>query len=122
MGSPRFWTERERWVPLQHVPRIGDPAVHGAGRRGEWPRQQGSRAYALAAFEIAIAGADGILPGRDGIAVHPQTHRAAGLTPIRARGLEYVGVSGGLGVALDLLRARYDEQSHTGRDLAALED
>src|ERR1700734_1543671 len=98
-----FWSERVSRVPLQQLPRIGNPAAHGTRRRGERTDQQGARTHALTALEIAIAGADRILPGRDGIAVHPQTHRAAGLAPIGARRLEYVGVTGRFGFTLDFL-------------------
>src|SRR5439155_13831212 len=107
-------------LPLQHLPGVGNPALYGARRRGEGTDQQGSSADALAALEIAVAGADRILAGRDRVAVHSQAHRAAGFAPIRAGRLENVGVTGRFGFALDLLRTRYDEQPHAGRDLAAL--
>src|SRR5258708_4425231 len=108
-------------VPLQHLPGVGNPAFHGTRRRGERTDQQSSRPHALAALEVAIAGADRILAGGDGVAVHPQAHRAAGLAPIRAGRLENVGVACRFGFALDLLRARHDEQPPTGRALAAFE-
>src|SRR5260221_5577548 len=108
-------------VPLQHLPGVGNSALHGARGRGERTDQQSSRPHTLAALEVAIAGADRILAGGDGVAVHPQAHRAAGLAPIRPGRLENVGVARGFGFALDLLRTRHDEQAHPGRDFAAFE-
>ena len=76
-------------------------------------------AAALAALEVAVAGADGVLAGRELVAVHGDAHRAAGLAPLGAGVAEHAVEPFGLGLALDLLRARHDEHAHARRDLAA---
>ena len=65
-------------------PHVGDLA--GDGGRGGRQRRDQERAAALAlpSFEVAVAGADGVLAGLELIAVHGDAHRAAGFAPLGA--------------------------------------
>ena len=60
--------------------------------------------------------------GGDGVAVHAEAHRAAGLAPLGARVDEDLGQALGLGCLLDLLRAGHDQRAHAARDLAPAQD
>ena len=53
----------------------------------------GAAAAALAAFEVAVAGARRPLAGRQLVGVHRQAHRAARLAPVGAGGAEHAGRS-----------------------------
>src|SRR5450759_5668206 len=53
----------------------------GCSRR-EWAGKQGTAAFALAAFKIAVIRADGILAWLDLVAVHGNAHAAAWLAPL----------------------------------------
>src|SRR5579862_1587296 len=83
-----------RWVSgsigLQELAWIGDAAAHRAGGRGERTCEQRACPGPLAALEIAVTGADGVLAARHEIAVHAQTHGAAGLAPLGAGGEEHL--------------------------------
>src|SRR4029077_2529069 len=96
----------------------GDRARGGGQGRGE----EGPAALALATLEVAVAGADGVLPGLELVAVHGDAHRAAGLTPFRTGRLEDLRQALALGLALHLVRTRYDHQAHALGDAAVLED
>src|SRR5215475_14932904 len=81
-----------------------------------------ARAGTLAADEIAVGGRHTALAGRNRVAVDRETHRAAGLAPFEA-GLEKDAVQPlGLGLPLDVLRARDDPGPHMACHLAALGD
>src|SRR5688572_21289101 len=103
---------------VQEFARIGDPAAYRGRGRGGGTREQRARALALAPLEIAVAGADAVFTGFDGITVHPQAHRAAGLAPLGAGIQEYLCDAARFGLALHALRARHDQYSHTGRGAA----
>jgi len=60
--SPRSSNAPAEEAPLQELPRIGDPALHGGGGGGHGTHQQGSRSHALASFEISVAGAHEYCP------------------------------------------------------------
>ena len=68
--------------------RIGD----FSGNRGSGSRQgagqQRPAAFALPAFKITVAGADGILPGFNLVAIHGDAHAAARFAPFGAGFLE----------------------------------
>src|SRR6266576_3972897 len=64
---------------------VGDGTGDRRRRRGEGTRQQCPTARTLTTLEVAIARRDGKLPGSQGIAIHRDAHRAAGLAPLRAR-------------------------------------
>src|SRR5262249_20196188 len=88
---------------------VGDPAGDGGRGGGERRRQEGAAAAALAALEVAVAGADGVLAGLEAVAVHRDTHRAAGVAPLGAGVAEHAVEALALGLALDRLGARHDE-------------
>src|SRR5260221_14445127 len=69
-------------VPLQHLPGVGNSALHGARGRGERTDQQSSRPHTLATLEVAIAGADRILVGCDCCSVFSLTYASSCLAPI----------------------------------------
>ena len=92
--------------------RVGDDAGDRAGGRRQRRRQEGPAALALAALEVAVAGADRVLPGAELVAVHRDAHRAAGLAPLGAGRLEDLREALALGLALHLVRARDDHQAH----------
>src|SRR6185295_9364087 len=107
---------------VQELARIRDPTAdcgRGCGRRA---REQRPRAGALTAFEIAIARAHAVLPGRDQVAVHAEAHRTAGFAPLGPGVDEHLSDSAPLGLELDLLRSRDDERAHAARHLAAGHD
>ena len=60
-------------------------------------------------------------PGLQLVAVHRDAHRAAGLAPVGAGGLEDVGQALALGLALHLVAAGHDHQRDAVGDLAVLE-
>src|ERR1700692_3532343 len=122
MRSPPSLNAPAAAAPLQELPWVGDSAPHGGSGGGHGTHQQGSRAHALAPFEISVAGAHRVLPRTDRIAVHSQAHRTSGLAPVGAGVLENLSQSQVLRVAFDLLRTRHDEQLDSGRHLAALQD
>jgi hypothetical protein len=75
----------------------------------------------LASFEIAIAGGDGELAGFEAIAIHGNTHRASGFSPLRTSHPEDFVEPFCLSVTFDLTRAWYDEHPDTVRDLPPTE-
>ena len=86
--------------------RIGDDAGDRAGGGGQRRGEERPAALALAALEVAVAGADRVLARLQLVAVHRDAHRAAGLAPLGAGRLEDLGQALGLGLALHLVRAR----------------
>src|SRR6266853_1696492 len=99
--------------------RIGDPAAYRAGGCGERTCEQRARAAPLAALEVAVAGADGVLAASDHIAVHAETHGAARFAPLGA-GLEKHAVEPfRFRLSLDLLRAGYHQHTQSRRDAPA---
>src|SRR4026207_2247018 len=103
---------------VQEFAGIGDAPAYRGRAAGGGPRGQRARALALAPLEIAVAGADAVLTGFDGVTVHPEAHRASGLAPLGAGVEEYLCDAARLGLTLHALRARHDQHSHTARDAA----
>src|SRR6478609_3155143 len=101
---------------------VGDAPGNGGGSGSERRCEERAPTATLPALEVAVAGAHGVLPGLELIAVHGDAHRAPGFTPLGAGIAEHTVEPLGLGLALDGLRARNDERAHAGRDLAAAED
>src|SRR5688572_26556494 len=67
---------------LDEVGRAGERA-DDSGRGGDERRHQvGPAALALAALEIAVGRGGAALPRRELVGVHPQAHRASGVTPL----------------------------------------
>src|SRR5688500_2266009 len=80
----------------------------GRERAGE----QGSRPGTLAAFEVPIARAHGILTACHRIAIHADAHGAARFTPVRACIDEDAMQPFCFSRLLDLLRTGYHEHLH----------
>ena len=74
-------------VPLAYVHKM--PRYRGCGghRGGD---EVGAAAFALAAFEVAVARAGAALAGLQLVRVHRQAHRAAGLAPFKAAELRRI--------------------------------
>ena len=76
-------------------------------------------ARSLTALEIAVRGRDAALSRGQLVFVHAQTHRAAGIAPLKS-GLNQDGVEAlSLGGRLDLARAGNHQGAHAGGHLAA---
>src|SRR5882724_6654411 len=91
---------------VEEVARVGDaPGDRARGGRDR-AREQRAGADALAALEVAVAGADAVRALAHEVAVHAEAHRAAGLAPVGAGLGEHAVEAFGFGLALDLLRAR----------------
>src|SRR5256885_1519061 len=90
---------------------IGNASRNSGGGSDQRTRQHGAHTRALAAFEIAIAGADHELPGLADIAIHAKAHRAAGFAPFGAGGAEDVVKTFALGITLDLFGTGHDEHA-----------
>ena len=95
--------------------RIGDLAGDGGGGGGERAGQEGAPAFALAAFEVAVAGADRVLAGLELVAVHGDAHAAARFAPFGAGFFEDLVQTFGFRLAFDLLRARHHQHAHARR-------
>src|SRR5512145_336014 len=80
---------------VQELARIGDAPTHRGRSRGGGTREQGTRATALAALEVAVAGAHAVLALRHGVTVHAEAHRATRLAPLRAGIREHLGEAPG---------------------------
>src|SRR5512135_1316755 len=102
----------------QELARIGDASTHRGRRSGGGACEQGARAAALAAFEIAVAGAHAVLALRHGVAVHAEAHRAPRLAPLRTGIREHLGEAASLRLVLHLLRTRHHEHAYARRNLA----
>src|SRR3982750_2365222 len=92
--------------------RVGDAATNGRSGGGFGTGEQGARTHALSPLEIAIAGADGVVPRRHEVAIHSEAHRAAALAPFGTGVEEHAMEAFGLGSALDVLRSRDHEHLH----------
>src|SRR5450432_1919196 len=99
-GSMVGWASRS-----EQFARVGDPAGERTGGRGDRACEQRAGTGALAPLEVAVAGADGVLPAPHQVAVHPEAHGAAGFAPLRAGIEEHPVKALGLGLALDVLGA-----------------
>src|SRR4051812_4446009 len=71
----------------------------------------GAATAALSALEVAVGRGGAALAGREGVGVHPQAHRAAGVTPLEAGVAEDLVEALLLGLLLDEHRPRYDESA-----------
>src|SRR3954452_634951 len=98
-------------------PRIRDLAADRRRCGSEWTGEERPSALPLAAFEVPVRGADGVLAGCQLIAVHGNAHGAAGLTPLRAGGPEDLVEALPLGLALHLIGARHDHHPDAVGDL-----
>src|SRR5271154_2397060 len=71
----------------------------------------GTTTRALPAFEVTVRGRGAALAGRELVGVHSQAHRAAGTTPLGTCRLEDLVQTLGLGMVLDVDRARNNQQA-----------
>ena len=102
------------------VLRGGEVAGDGGGGGDGGGDEVGAPAAALAALEVAVAGARRPLAGRQLVGVHRQAHRAARLAPVGAGGGEDAVEALGLGLRLHGVAAGHDHHP-LGRDVAAVE-
>src|SRR5687768_8544092 len=104
-------------IPLPYIHKM--PRHCGGG--GHCRRDEVCAAsLALAAFEVAVAGACAPLARLQLVGVHRQAHRAARLAPLEARLLEDPVESFFLGLLLHLPAAGNDHRVDTARDVIAL--
>ncbi len=82
----------------------------------------GTTARALAALEVAVAGAGGTLAGLEPIGIHRQAHAATRLTPLRAGLGEDAVQALGLGLMANLLASRNDQGADTSGYLSSLKN
>src|SRR5271166_829606 len=75
-------------VPVLPAANINKPSGHGCRGSGCGTHEVSASFPALAAFEVAVAGGSAALLGREDVGIHPETHRAPRLTPLRACFLE----------------------------------
>src|SRR5437867_4128049 len=69
---------------LEHRADVGHHAGDRGGGGRERADQERAAPFALAAFEVAIAGGDPVLAGLQLIAVHGDAHRASGFAIVAA--------------------------------------
>src|SRR3978361_1639111 len=79
-------------------------------------------ALALAAFEVAVRRCRAALPRCELVGVHAPTHRAAGLTPLSARGSEDLAQAFTFGLRTDPHRPWYDQHPHAVGHFSAMQD
>ena len=90
-------------------------AVSGRG-------EEGASAFALPAFEVAVAGGYAVLAGLQLIAVHRDAHGAAGFALIASGGAEDLGQTFGNGLPLHFHGAGNHHHAHVRVDFAAFEN
>src|SRR3990167_1341365 len=81
--------------------------VHGSGGCHGGADEVGPATSALAAFEVAVAGAGEALTGLQSVGVHGQAHAAAGLAPLKACGHKDLVQAFALGLFFHEARAGY---------------
>src|SRR5580704_16565820 len=91
-------------------------------RHRRWARQVRTRFRSLPALEIPVGRADHALPQPETFASCIKTHRAAGLAPFEAGGLEDEIQALLLREPLDRRRSWNADRAHAWRHLAILED
>ena len=99
-----------------------DHVILPCSSRSKWAGQEGTSAFALPAFKVAVAGADRILAGLDFVAVHGNAHAAASFPPFCAGFAEDAVQAFGFSLVFDLLRARHDQRTNTRGDFPIFED
>src|SRR5690606_15807347 len=102
--------------------RIGEMPGDGARCGGCRAREDRARAFALAAFEIAVRRRHGELARANDVAVHGDAHRAARQTPFGAGFDEDAIEPFCLRLALDRLRTGHDQHAYAVLYSAPAED
>src|SRR5271163_5010704 len=85
---------------------------NGRGRGHLRANEMSSSPGTLTAFKIPVAGRSTALAGGQNVRVHPETHGAPGLTPLKSCFEEDAVEPLALGLYLDCLRARYDHGAY----------
>ncbi len=85
-------------------------AFDGCGRRHRGTDQMRAATFALASFEVAVAGARTSFARSKLIGVHRQAHTATRLAPIKAGFLEDLIEAFFFGLQFDLPAARHDHR------------
>src|SRR6187551_3499805 len=111
------WSLRQACLSVGEFTWISDAATNGRSGRGFGAGEQRTRALALAAFEIAIAGADGIVTGGYQVSIHAEAHRAAALAPFSAGVEEHLVQAFSLRGAFDCLGTGHHQHLHALREL-----
>src|SRR5436305_1345134 len=109
-------------VDARERPRVRHLAADRRGGRRQRAGEERSATLALAALEVAVAGAHRVLARAELVAVHRDAHRAAGLAPLGARRAKDLVQALALGLRLHLLRARDDHHAGAVVDAAILQD
>src|SRR5712664_1216952 len=89
---------------------VDEMASDGRGSGHDRANQVRAAVFALAALEIAIAGAGAALVRRQDVGVHADAHAAAGVAPLETGGGEYLVQALFLGLCLDAARAGGDQR------------
>src|SRR5258708_1562728 len=84
-------------------------ASYGGGRGHHRADEVRAAVLALAALEIAIAGAGAALVRRQDVGVHADAHAAAGVAPLETGGGENLVESFFFGLRFDAARARHNQ-------------
>src|SRR4051794_25729273 len=79
----------------------------GGHRRAD---QMGAAAFALPAFEVAVARARTTLTRRENVGIHAQAHAAASFAPVETGLLENAIEAFFFGLLFDLAAARHDHR------------
>src|SRR5271157_237322 len=98
-------------VPVLPAANIDEPPGNSGGSSGCGTHEVSASFPALAAFEVAVAGGSAALLGREDVGIHPETHRASRLAPLRACFLENSIKSFALGGQFDRFGSRYHQHS-----------
>src|SRR5258708_5056842 len=112
--SPRVSTGIGDFTLLDrcHVEFADVHEMPGDGGGGSHDRAHEMRAavLALAAFEIAVAGAGAAFVGRQDVGIHPDAHTAAGVAPFETGSAENFVKAFFFGLRLNAARARYNQR------------
>src|SRR4051794_12085237 len=119
LGMGRSVKSRGNLLPRPDV----DEMPGNRGGRGHLRRDEmGAALVALPPLEIAVRSRGAALARPELVGVHGEAHRAAGLAPIEARGLEDPVEALRLGLDLHEARAGHDHRVHGRADALALDD
>ena len=118
---PLIVVDRRPWLQLQSRMSTKRPSMAAAAAicgETRWVRPPRPWRPSKLRFEVEAQRS----PGASDVGVHAEAHRAAGDAPVEAGRAEDLVEALGLGLRLDLLRARHDHRVDAASDLAALDD
>src|SRR5258708_1395891 len=93
-------------VEFAHIDEMAGDGGGGSHDRADEVR---AAVFALAAFEVAIAGAGAALVGRQDVSVHADAHAATGVAPLETGGGENFVEAFFFGLRLDAARTGDDQ-------------